>query len=478
MTRDTGDGHEHGEDCGSAGIDRRGFVQGCGAAVAFAAVGSGLGAAAEETESDVTALLDGLPDNWGRWGEDDELGALNLLGSEEAYRGLTAALRGGDGGIEQFTLQLSMTGEVINPDPETPEVIFPPEDGDESDPQWPSTDTGDPAFPPRTPARRDNTTTRGGTEVAGGAAFVDDKFVTETFLQGTTHLDALGHAWYGDQIYNGYPADSTGEEKEFETPLLGTKGVDAIPDNGDGEELSEVAATRGLAKADASNAASEGVAGRAVLLDVGRHAGDENGRLPLGYEVTLDDLRSTAEAQGVEIGERDILLIRTGSIARTRDPEAEWAPLNEPGLVFSEDLVEWIAERDIPYVGADNLAVEKAVQTIDDETYVIPLHGALLRNLGVYLNEILWLEDLGEACARDGIYDFLFVGAPLNVERASGSPINPVVLKETDRPAGDGADEKDEGDKEGDEGDKDRDGGKGRNDHKDEEKGENEDEDD
>lgn len=445
-----GDGAEHdGCDCGT-GVGRRDFVRGCGAAMAFAAAGSSLGAAAEEAGGDIAALLEDLPDNWGRWGEDDERGALNLLGSEEAYRGLTAALRGGDGGIEQFTLQLSMTGEVINPDPDQPEVVFP---GEGTDAEWPSTDTGDPAFPPRTPARRDNTTSEGGSQLAGGVAFVDDKFVTEAFLQGTTHLDALGHAWYGEQIYNGFDVGTTEATKEFETPLLGTEGIDAIPDD---EEscLSEVSETAGLEKADAGVAGSEGIAARAVLLDVGRHAeaSDEKGRLPLGYEVTLEDLRATAEAQGVEVEQRDILLIRTGSIARTRDPEAEWAPLNEPGLAFSEDLVEWIAERDIPYVGADNLAVEKAIQTIDGDTYVIPLHGALLRDLGVYLNEILWLEDLGEACARDGIYDFLFVGAPLNVERASGSPINPLVLKETDRPGEDERTGADGSDDESDEG--------------------------
>ncbi|PSQ00668.1 metal-dependent cyclase [Halobacteriales archaeon QS_5_70_17] len=456
-----GEGAEHERcDCG-AGVARRDFVRGCGAAMAFAAVGSSLGAAAEEADGDVAALLEDLPDNWGRWGEDDERGALNLLGSEEAYRGLTAALRGGDGGIEQFTLQLSMTGEVINPDPDDPDTIFPPEDADEDDPQWPSTDTGDPAFPPRTPARRDNTTPEGGSQLAGGVAFVDDKFVTEAFLQGTTHLDALGHAWYGEQIYNGFDVETTEATKEFETPLLGTKGIDAVPDEGEESCLSEVSETAGLEKADAGVAGSEGIAARAVLLDVGRHAeaSDEKGRLPLGYEVTLEDLRATAEAQGVEVEQRDVLLIRTGSIARSRDPEAEWAPLDEPGLVFSEDLVEWIAERDVPYVGADNLAVEKAVQTVDGDTYVIPLHGALLRDLGVYLNEILWLEDLGAACARDGIYDFLFVGAPLNVERASGSPINPLVLKETDHPKEDGRtgadgggdDVESDGDEEGDE---------------------------
>lgn len=415
---------DHGHDC-SCGIDegRRRFVKGCGAAMAFAAAGTSLQSVAAETGSDskIADLLEDLPDNWGRWGEDDELGALNLLGSAEMYRGMQAATQQGAGGIERFSLQLSMTGEVIV------------DDGDEDST---TTDTGDPAFPPRTPARRDNTTAEGGTQVAGGVKYVDDKFVADAFLQGTTHLDALGHAWYGDQIYNGFSADTTEATKSFETPLLGTKGRDAIPDNGDPEDLVAVNETRGLDRVDVSNPAEAGIFGRAVLLDVGRHldVADENDRLPLGYEVTHEDLQATAEAQGTEIRDRDMLLVRTGSIERTRDPEAEWTALGEPGLVFSERLVEWVADTDIPYIGADNLAVEKAIQTIDGDTYVIPLHGAFLRNLGVYLNEILDLRDLSAACAEDGVYEFLLTGAPLKVERASGAPINPVAVKASGDP--------------------------------------------
>ena len=415
-------------------------MRGCGAAAAFALAGTSLeSVAAQEGGDPIEDLLADAPRNWGRWGEEDELGALNLLGSEQAFEGMRAATRHGKKGIERFTLQLSMTGEVINPDPDRPDVIFPADDG--SGPQWPSTDTGDPAFPPRTPARRDNTTPTEPDPGAGGVKFVDDKWVTDVFLQGTTHLDALGHAWYGEQIYNGYSARTTEETKQFETALDGTKDVDAVPEAGEEACLSEVTETRGLAKADISQAAGNGVAGRAVLLDVGRHldeVNDDDCRLPLGYEVTFEDLMNTAEAQGTEIRERDVLLIRTGAVERTRDPDAEWAPLSEPGIVYSEELVGWIADMDIPIVGADNLAVEKVVQEVDGQTYVIPLHGAFLRNLGVYINEILDLSALADACADDGIYEFLFTAAPLKAERGSGAPINPVVLKATGGGQGNG----------------------------------------
>lgn len=383
-------------------------MQGCGAVAAFTAAGLSAETVAAQT-AEIAELLDGLPNNWGRWGEDDELGALNLLDSEQAFKGMNAAMRGGKTGVQTFTLQVPMTGEVA----------FIEED------EVPTTTVGDPAFPGRTPARRGNVrdeqAVREGEQepYPGGMKSSDDKFFTDFFLQGTTHLDALGHAWYGDQIYNGFDAMTTAETKTFERELEG------CPEG----EVEEITETRGHARADISNAAANGLAGRGVLLDVGRQMGDENGRLAHGTSITLEDLLTVADEQGVQLQERDIILIRTGSIPRVREPNVEWDPLNEPGLGFSNELVRWVHDMDIPMLGADNLAVEKVNQEINGEPFVIPLHGAMLRNLGVHLNEILWLDDLAASCANDGIYEFLFTAAPLHVERSTGAPMNPVVLK-------------------------------------------------
>ncbi|QSW99657.1 cyclase family protein [Haloterrigena alkaliphila] len=397
--------HDHDSD---AGIDRRNFVRGCGAAAAIAAAGLSVDSVAA-MESNLDALLADLPDNWGRWGEDDELGALNLLGSEEAYAGMEAAMKRGPKGIERFTLQTPMTGEAVDAlvDEET---------------DAPTRDTGDPMFPGRTPARRDNAAdARTAEPYPGGMKFSDDRFVTEFFLHGTTHMDALGHGWYGNEVYNGRDEAVTAAPKEFDRPVPGC--VDG--------EAGNVQETHGHSAVDVSPLADAGVAGRGVLLDVGRACGDDRGWLDLGAEVTLEDMKATAEAQGVELRERDVVLLRTGSIERVADPEAEWDPMNEPGLVFSEDLIRWVHDMEIPMIGADNVAVEKVTQTVGDHTFVLPLHGALLRDLGVSLNEILWLEELASQCADDGIYDFLLTSAPLHVERATGGPVNPVVLKAT-----------------------------------------------
>jgi kynurenine formamidase len=68
--------------------------------------------------------------------------------------------------------------------------------------------------------------------------------------------------------------------------------------------------------------------------------------------------------------------------------------------------------------------------TTDPNTGVaLVLHNALMRNLGVTLTEIADLEQLAVDCAEDGQYAFLYVAAPLKVAKASGSPVNPVVIK-------------------------------------------------
>ncbi|WP_205427422.1 hypothetical protein [Halorussus sp. MSC15.2] len=105
------------DDSTAADIDRRDLLRGTGALAAFALAGvspAEVAAQSDRPEGDLEALLEDAPRNWGRWGEDDELGAFNFLGSEEALAGMEAATRADADGVETFTLQISMTGEVAN----------------------------------------------------------------------------------------------------------------------------------------------------------------------------------------------------------------------------------------------------------------------------------------------------------------------------------------------------------------------------
>jgi hypothetical protein len=446
-------GHEHGPDCGCEedGTSRRGFMTGCGATLAFAIAGGGIGTAVaqEEGPQPIGPLLDDMPDNWGRWGDDDELGAINYLGGSQIAAGMEAVTSYDPESATRITLQDPITGYGI--------------DSLVSGAENPTTDTGDPMFPGRFPARRtnwadasDETGSLATAPEEGGMAFADDAFATPLYIQGATHADALGHGWYDGQLYNGFDASTTHTAREFDEEVSGINNINALP--GD-SEVGNVGTTYGLGRADISQAADAGVVGRGVLLDVGRHMGTEGpdgNWLPLDpagtnedAAITLQDLQDTAEAQGVELRERDIVLIRTGAIERTKDPDAEWHALGEPGLTYSDDLVQWAHDMQIPYMGADNLALEQITHQVTEDdlgdgradlagTYVLPLHGAFLRDLGLTINEVMNLSELGAQCAEDGIYEFLFSAAPLHAEMATGGPINPVVVKATEGGTDDG----------------------------------------
>ena len=60
------------------------------------------------------------------------------------------------------------------------------------------------------------------------------------------------------------------------------------------------------------------------------------------------------------------------------------------------------------------------------------VHVYLLAERGVCLLELLWLEDL----ARDRVYEFAFIAAPIKMRGATGSPIRPLALPIRAAPSG------------------------------------------
>lgn len=254
----------------------------------------------------------------------------------------------------------------------------------------------DPVHPTRTGAVRTSVSDegffqRGAEENATGYHYADDKI--EMFLQGSTQYDALGHLWYDGQIWNGYDAATT-----------------------DGE----------LRKASVLPIAERGVVGHGVLIDMARYYGKDT--LGRGESFSHLDLQDAARAQGIEIAPRDIVVIRTGwlgSYYRTT-PEEFFADWHEPGLTYSRELVEWFQRMEIPNLVTDLVANET---TYHESGVEIPLHNALMRNLGIAFTEIVWLEDLAAACAADNRWDFLYTAAPLKVHGASGAPVNPIAIR-------------------------------------------------
>ena len=58
-----------------------------------------------------------------------------------------------------------------------------------------------------------------------------------------------------------------------------------------------------------------------------------------------------------------------------------------------------------------------------------PWHWVVSPMMGLTLGEILNLKDIGEDCAKDGVYEFLFSAPPLPITGAVGSPINPIAIR-------------------------------------------------
>lgn len=177
--------------------------------------------------------------------------------------------------------------------------------------------------------------------------------------------------------------------------------------------------------------ARRGIVGRGVLLDVARHL-DAQGR-PLDWRqrdvVTVADLESCAAAQGVAVGEGDVLVVRTGWTAGyQRLDRAGRAALGGtrptcPGLEASTAMAARLWDWGVSAVAADNPALEASPASSDW------LHPHLLCRLGIPIGELWWLEELAEACAADGRYEFLLVAAPLHVTGGVGSSANALALR-------------------------------------------------
>ena len=212
-------------------------------------------------------------------------------------------------------------------------------------------------------------------------------------LQGSTQWDGLAHVGEDTTLYNGF--------------WIGT-----------------IAASSGARRCSIHQLKAR-MQGRGVLLDLVSHQGVA--RLMPGHAITPAELDDCAAAQGVAILPGDILSIRSGHVPYyyTLPDKREFFSDGAPGLSIS--TAEWLHDRRVAAVAVDNIAVE--VQPFEQPCdRPFPLHGRLIRDLGMSLGEIWWLEDLAEACRQEGRYEFFLSAAPLNVTNAAGSPINPIAI--------------------------------------------------
>ena len=233
--------------------------------------------------------------NWGRWGQDDQRGALNLI-TDEAV--LAAAHRRTTGKV--YSLSIPLTQAAVPPGHERPA----PERYTLSS----MADVG--RVPPIF-------------EMGEGVGANEDVLVLPSHVG--THMDALAHVVARSTLFNGYPADTF-------TP----RG--------------------GAARCGIEHTAS--FAGPAKLLDVAAHVLERDGGSGLEAGDVIDStlLESCRAAQGTKIDDGDILLVRTGWIEHRNEHLPRGDRWLQAGLGL--DAVEFIRDHSISAVGSDNSAIE------------------------------------------------------------------------------------------------------------------------
>ena len=58
-----------------------------------------------------------------------------------------------------------------------------------------------------------------------------------------------------------------------------------------------------------------------------------------------------------------------------------------------------------------------------------PWHWITIPIMGMTMGEIFYVKDLADDCAKDGIYEFMFVAPAIPITGAVGSPTNPLAIK-------------------------------------------------
>lgn len=249
-------------------------------------------------------LLDKAPKNWRQWGQDDEIGALNYIKSEDILKAIKVVEYG-----KTFTLGLEMGNSK-----------------------------GDPAYPSSTEFSKFTVQDKSTYEVdkaiptPGGLQFTEEVILTST--HGTTHCDALGHTWFDEKMYNGYSAK------------LSIDGLDKLSIKPIGEK---------------------GIVGRAVLLDIAKYKKLEYlpmGYMITLEDILNTAKYQNIEIQEKDI---ILIRTGIFKLFYEKGSYEYFKNFNEPGLTYDLKLVKWFDKMEIPVYGTDTITNEQMVSSAHKE---------------------------------------------------------------------------------------------------------------
>jgi kynurenine formamidase len=301
------------------------------------------------TDADFRRAMQELS-NWGRWGEQDELGAANLITPAKRKQALALAREG---------RTVSLAHDV---------------------PQEKAADT--PTFLNRTVV------------TVAPAVALDSYQYTGTY-HGVihSHLDAVDcHIMVDGRGYNGVSM----------------------------EEIK----TAGGCPRGSINALKDGVVTRAILFDATRLPGKATpqGWLEPGTAIRYEDLEALEKIQRVRVSPGDVILLYTGRWKR-RAALGPWP--NATGFAgYHVDVAYFLKDRGVSFIGADgpnDVSPSGLPQGVG-------LHQLALAAMGVSIFDNLDFERAVEEARRLNRYEFLFMAAPLRIEKGMGSPLNPLAV--------------------------------------------------
>jgi kynurenine formamidase len=166
--------------------------------------------------------------------------------------------------------------------------------------------------------------------------------------------------------------------------------------------------------------------GRGIFLDVPRALAKD--ALEDGYAITSADLEQTCKSQGISVKRGDYVIVRTGQMERCLAAKS-WDGYpggDAPG--FSFETLEWIHDKEIAAIASDTWGCE--VRPNETEAGINqPWHWITIPIMGITMGEIFYVADLAEDCARDRVYEFMFVAPAIPITGAVGSPTNPLAIK-------------------------------------------------
>jgi kynurenine formamidase len=212
----------------------------------------------------------------------------------------------------------------------------------------------------------------------------DDVVSTELGQVGT-QFDGLGHLGIGDLFYNG------NNRADFAQP-------------------------EGLTKLGIENVGP--IVTRGVLIDVAKLKG--TAQLAAGYEISAADLQAALKSQKLELRPGDVVLVHTGWGSLWMKDNAKYTA-GAPGIGVA--AAQFLADEEVTVVGSDTWGVE--VFPNPDASVGAPVHQLLLAKNGIYLHENLDTSEL----ARDSVFEFAYIFAPLRLKGATGSPGNPIAIR-------------------------------------------------